>query len=339
MDSTPATPQPEGPPPISIKSSPRKLPVKRRTPDSSTSKPTANFNFVSPKLESTLDENVAADADARPPPFKFHRIWTEPDEIRFLQGLLDCASQRLSFPRDLHVFYDRFSNTMPQPYTKSQLSEKLRRLRKKFRILSSRVARGLNPSLLSPQDRALYELSEKLWSPEFSSTSPFGNNSSDHSNNKEKNKKSESNLVGVKVSFSPTLPILSSHSNQNLNFNELDNADDQNDNFDDESQDGDVKMSEVSVENDEEDGFGRQSDGLGSGGLGGVAAKTVLDVFDQCLKEVRMVLVRQGLFYSDTNNSSKPPDFDTRWQQQRIAELDVFARRLRLVLHNSLRGQ
>ncbi|KAJ6798019.1 Uncharacterized protein M6B38_215375 [Iris pallida] len=39
---------------------------------------------------------------------------------------------------------------MPQPYTRSQLSEKLRRLRKKYRTVSARVARGLDPSRLAP---------------------------------------------------------------------------------------------------------------------------------------------------------------------------------------------
>ncbi|GMY24696.1 probable transcription factor At5g28040 [Fagus crenata] len=247
MNSTPTTPQ-EPQPPLSIKSSPRKLPIKRKThPDSSSSNP--NPNFLSPKLE----QNDAV----KSPPFKFHRIWSEPDEIRFLQGLRDCVSQGLSFPKDLHVFFDRFSNTMSQPYTKSQLSEKLRRLRKKFRVISSRLSRGLSPSMLSPHDRALYHLSKALWSPQFQ-------------------------------------------------FNNADADDDDDD-------------------KEEEEEFG----------LGVVGAKAVLDVFDQCLKEVRAVLHHRGLLF----NSSKATDFDRRWQEQRVAELDVFACRLRLVLDNSLPRQ
>ncbi|OIT18701.1 PREDICTED: uncharacterized protein LOC109222415 [Nicotiana attenuata] len=151
-----------------------KLPIKRKTTDDP---------FI-----------TAAGSDPQKlPPFKFHRIWTEPDEIRFLQGLLDDGS--LLFPRDLNIFYTRFSNTMLQPYTKSQLSEKLRRLRKKFRVISSRLSKGLDMSLLSPHDRALYDLSRQLWHPDFAHTSPF---------NADKSKKS--NLVGVKVSFLPTIP-------------------------------------------------------------------------------------------------------------------------------------
>ncbi|KAF7845019.1 putative linoleate 9S-lipoxygenase 5 [Senna tora] len=77
---------------------------------------------------------------ANKPPFKSYRIWTEPDEIWFLRGLLDSTYDSLVFPRDFPVFYDRFSHTVSQPYTKSQLSEKLCCLWKKFRLVSSRLA-------------------------------------------------------------------------------------------------------------------------------------------------------------------------------------------------------
>ncbi|KAL4652328.1 hypothetical protein ACB092_01G225400 [Castanea dentata] len=274
MDSTPTTPQPL--PPLSIKSSPRKLPIKRKTPhhhhpDSSSPNPNPKPIFLSPKLESPRDHETSASASAsasaaaaKTPPFKFHRIWTEPDEIRFLQGLLRCNSQGLSFPKDLHLFFDQFSNSMSQPYTKSQLSEKLRRLRKKFRVISARLARGLNPSMLSPHDRALFDLSRSLWSPQI----------------------------------------------QSYDDNDDDEEEEENEEF------------------------------CGGLGMGVVGAKAVLDVFDQCLKEVRAVLVRRGLLLSANNkSSSKAMDFERRWQEQRVAELDVFARRLRLVLDNSLRRQ
>ncbi|XP_043719560.1 uncharacterized protein LOC122667363 [Telopea speciosissima] len=65
---------------------------------------------------------------------------------------------------------------MPQPYTRSQLSKKLRRLRKKFRIISTRISVGLDPSLLAPHDRALFDLSNQLWHPSYASSSPFQSN-------------------------------------------------------------------------------------------------------------------------------------------------------------------
>ncbi|KAA8530664.1 hypothetical protein F0562_005402 [Nyssa sinensis] len=228
-------------------------------------------------------------------------------------------------------------------YTKSQLSEKLRRLRKKFRVISSRLARGLDKALLSPHDRSLFELSKQLWDPGFLSASPFGVN----------NKPKKSNLVGVKVSFSPTLPPdsvseqttiheLNEHSVLNYVDNDKDDDDDIGGAGFDGDGDGDVKLSEVNIEFDggipEEEfsipnGSSCESDSVF--GLGHVAGKTVLDVFDQSLKEVRLVLVHQGLLYPDhgsiqavSSEENKVENFEKRWREQRVAELDVLARRL-----------
>ncbi|XP_057972654.1 probable transcription factor At3g04930 [Malania oleifera] len=366
-------------PPLSIKASARKLPIKRKAP-----LPHPNPNLT-PKREHVTTtargdgDGAAAAAHSKAPPFKFHRIWTETDEVRFLLGLLESSNEGLSFPRDLHVFYTRFSGTMTQPYSKSQLSEKLRRLRKKFRLISSRLARGLDVAHLSSHDRALYELSKKLWHPEYFSVSPFGDSNCGGGNKKSK---PVNNLVGVKVSFSPTIPLASDTTQnhaQSLNENNSSIYSD-NDNYDDGCRsrggsggggggcsdgsgggNGNVNVSDVNFDNDgcvdvnvselnldadhgvrEELCFPGRSDG----GLGRVAAKAVIDVLDQSLKEARMVLVRQGLLYPDHETTSdisskreKAFDFERRWREQQVAELDVLAGRLRLVLENALQGQ
>ena len=51
--------------------------------------------------------------------------------------------------------------------------------------------------------------------------------------------------------------------------------------------------------------------------IGYVAAKTVLDVFDGSLKELRMTIKGDG---------SSGNELTGRWQEQRLAELGVFAR-------------
>ena len=65
------------------------------------------------------------------------------------------------------------------------------------------------------------------------------------------------------------------------------------------------------------------------GRIGRDVARTALNVFDQCLEEVRMVHVRRQKLVMK---------YERQWQEQRIAELDTLARRLRLVLENSLCG-
>ncbi|KAL3630433.1 hypothetical protein CASFOL_023417 [Castilleja foliolosa] len=331
------------------KSSASKLPIKRKTPDPNPS-----------------------------PPFKFHRIWTEPDEIRFLQGLLDCSSQNLAFPKDLGIFYARFSNTMSQPYTKSQLSEKLRRLRKKFRVISTRLSKGLDRSQLSTHDRALYDLSKQLWHPDYDSTSPFSGarnvglnqNRSIITNNNSggacssDGKITKSSLVGIKVDFSPTLPVIMSSFDQEDDgidaYLNLDIADDDNrvageggagysDIRDEDNQNDEVKLSEVNVELEgeeaameveddennslgEEIGAGQNSNFGCENEIGEAIGKVVMNVFDECFKDVQTkVLAGQG------GEGVSIESFEVRWQRQRIAELDVLRSRLSLVLEQSLR--
>ncbi|KAI4307647.1 hypothetical protein L6164_030813 [Bauhinia variegata] len=317
MDSTPAPPHP---PPVGVKASATitKLPIKRKTPDSSTitaPHPDPYFD-PNPNFLCADDPVTAADVGVRQPPFKFHRIWTEPDEIRFLQGLLDSASDGLVFPKDLNLFYERFSTAMSQPYSKSQQSEKLRRLRKKFRAISSRLARGLDAAVLSPHDRALYDLSKKLWSPEFSPISPFVTSSGQAIKSSSKIN-SENDSIGV-------------------NQNELGDPFGIYVDGDDHNKDGDYdkKLGESNVDGEQkEDVFDRN--------FGGLTAKTVLEVLDQSLKEVKMALVWQGIhfpYHNPTQSSREGSaiEFGRRWQEQRALEFDVFAKRLKLVLENTL---
>lgn len=206
--------------------------------------------------------------------------------------------------------------------------------------------------MLSPHDRALFDLSKRLWHPDFSSASPFaaggGGGGSNSRSSKQKNN-NKSNLVGVRVSFSPTLEI-DNHAVSNQG------CDDDEDFDDDHFIDGgsidvfdngiDVQLSEVNVELDNDvvqeqelsmpSGGGRGGGGGGGGfggGIGEVVANTVMNVFDQSLKEVRTVLV------SDLGSDGPVVDgLEKRWREQRVAELDVLGRRLRLVLEHSLRS-
>lgn len=343
--------------PHNNKPSASKLPIKRKTPDRN------HDHDPNP-------DPIGAGA----PPFKFHRIWTEPDEIRFLQGLLDCALQNLAFPRDLGIFYARFSDTMSQPYTKSQLSEKLRRLRKKFRVISTRLSKGMDRSQLSLHDRALYDLSKRLWHPEFAATSPFSgarNVGVNHCNNVGgggdgddddgdddygDGKLKKSSLVGIKVDFSPTLPaMMPGFVQENGGSLELlDHGGNENGGGgggrvglgDFEGDDDDeVKLSEVNVEFEgEEAAVGDEGDDASEveaattqnvdfrceNEIGEVAAKVVVNVYDECFKEVRRLISGGG------GARVGAESFHARWQQQRIAELDVLGSRLRLVLEHSL---
>ena len=153
----------------------------------------------------------------------------------------------------------------------------------------------------------------------------------------------------MKVSFSPTLPLNSasastshlttylSNSKEDNTLNSNDGGDGNGDNGKVDKADGIVKVDVVNL--DSPNFSTREEEESGdAGGIGWVAAKAVVDVFDQCLKEVSMVLVRRGILCPDSVSApGNAIDFENKWRQQRVAELDVFARRLRLVLQNSLR--
>ncbi|KAK8573234.1 hypothetical protein V6N13_100042 [Hibiscus sabdariffa] len=62
--------------------------------------------------------------------------------------------------------------------------------------------------------------------------------------------------------------------------------------------------------------------------LDGILGKSVLNAFDECLKEVRMIFEKQSMVCFDT--------MEKKWNEQRVSEFDALGRRLRLVIENSL---
>ncbi|XWS30819.1 hypothetical protein CRYUN_Cryun23aG0023300 [Craigia yunnanensis] len=89
--------------------------------------------------------------------------------------------------------------------------------------------------------------------------------------------------------------------------------------------DGEVKVNEVSVNCD----FGGGKDKvINSEAIDGVIVKSMLDVFAECFKKVRMIFVKKGVVWMDP--------MEWRWKEQRVSELDVMERLLRLVIENSL---
>ncbi|KAM0021913.1 putative transcription factor GeBP family [Helianthus debilis subsp. tardiflorus] len=318
--------------PISSIPSSRKLPIKRKNPNSS---------------NSTLILTIPEHHDATPsnPPFKFHRIWSEPDEIRLLQGLLDSSHQGFSFPKDLGTFYAQFTHGMPQPYSKSQLSEKLRRLRKKFRVISSRLANGLDRDLLSVQDRALYDLSKQLWEPEQEQEPEqeldhpslrFSGIKLDCNAEDDNELKAGVSGVGIGVEVPETMAVLALPSvvrktdkpdNCSEKYNKGDGVGGSKDGVGKGELEGDVKVvgKEVRVENVKK-GLG---DDLRSG-IVRFASTTLVEVIDRSLKEMRMMIdVRR------VADLEKEMSFEKRWRDQRVAEFDVLAKRLKLIVEGS----
>ncbi|VFQ61249.1 unnamed protein product [Cuscuta campestris] len=99
----------------------------------------------------------------------FQRLWTDEDEIELLQGFLQYTTQRGATNSSHHhhdtaVFYDQIKSKLQLDFNKSQLVEKLRRLKKKYRTVASKMVDGKEYVFKSTHDQATFEISRKIWS-------------------------------------------------------------------------------------------------------------------------------------------------------------------------------
>ncbi|KAL5222223.1 hypothetical protein ABZP36_026936 [Zizania latifolia] len=74
----------------------------------------------------------------------FQRLWTDEEELLILRGFLDFTTRRgttfASHQYDTAPFYEEIRRRLSCDFTKNQLIEKLRRLKKKYRVCASRMA-------------------------------------------------------------------------------------------------------------------------------------------------------------------------------------------------------
>ncbi|CAO2833031.1 unnamed protein product [Amaranthus hypochondriacus] len=98
----------------------------------------------------------------------FQRLWTDEDEIELLNGFLEYTSSRgttsSGHHHDTAAFYDQIKSKLQFEFNKSQLVEKLRRLKKKYRTVLSRMSSGKDFVFKSPHDQQTFEISKKIWS-------------------------------------------------------------------------------------------------------------------------------------------------------------------------------
>ncbi|GKD67754.1 storekeeper protein [Tanacetum coccineum] len=94
------------------------------------------------------------------------RVWTDGDEIMLLEGYLEYFSDKGCSPlSDLDDFYKFMMDSLPGNATKSQLYEKIRRLKKKFRVNVEKVEKG-EPVFAKAHDGELFEVSKRIWGDE-----------------------------------------------------------------------------------------------------------------------------------------------------------------------------
>ncbi|XP_022725846.1 STOREKEEPER protein-like [Durio zibethinus] len=108
------------------------------------------------------------------------RLWSEADEIAILKGMIEYKSKKGSDPyADSSGFHDFIKQSIQADVSKYQLSEKIRRLKKKYKTNSEKCQNGNDPVFSKPHDHKSFELSKKIW----------GNETNEKSNKRQKTMK------------------------------------------------------------------------------------------------------------------------------------------------------
>jgi hypothetical protein len=100
----------------------------------------------------------------------FQRLWTDEEELLILRGFLDFTARRgttfASHQYDTGPFYEEIRRRLSFDFSKSQLIEKLRRLKKKYRVCAARMAaQGAAFAFRSAHEGAIYGVARHIWRP------------------------------------------------------------------------------------------------------------------------------------------------------------------------------
>ncbi|KAJ1268804.1 hypothetical protein BS78_07G161800 [Paspalum vaginatum] len=97
----------------------------------------------------------------RPP-----RVWSPKDEITILSALINYRAKKGRLPasiQDTSKVHNQISGRLTANASTTQLSDKVRRLKHKYKLLMTRAKDGRDPDLPTDHDRDVYELSKKVW--------------------------------------------------------------------------------------------------------------------------------------------------------------------------------
>ncbi|RLN39887.1 hypothetical protein C2845_PM01G16200 [Panicum miliaceum] len=101
----------------------------------------------------------------------FQRLWTDEDEIVILRAFAEFTAQRgtsfASHQYDTTPFYEDMRRRLHTGFTKNQLVEKIRRLKRKYRNCVERLrVAGAGFTFRSPHEQAIFEIARTIWRPD-----------------------------------------------------------------------------------------------------------------------------------------------------------------------------
>ncbi|EXC23160.1 hypothetical protein L484_018291 [Morus notabilis] len=109
----------------------------------------------------------------------FARVWSEDDEIAVLKGMTDYKAKKGADPyADMGAFHDFIKKSLNADVSKSQLVDKIRRLKKKYLNNAAKGENDEDPVFSKPHELLSFKLSKKIWGI-GAKKSPNGNNVED----------------------------------------------------------------------------------------------------------------------------------------------------------------
>ncbi|CAO2169361.1 unnamed protein product [Urochloa humidicola] len=94
------------------------------------------------------------------------RVWSPEDDVTILDALIKYRAKNSRLPasiKDTSKLYLQIFDRLTVKASTTQLSDKVRRLKHKYKLLLKRSKNGRSPDLPTEHDRNVYELSEKVW--------------------------------------------------------------------------------------------------------------------------------------------------------------------------------
>ena len=97
----------------------------------------------------------------------FQRLWSEDDELVILNGMNEFRVKNGVDPyKNMDAFHDFIKESLHVDVSRSQLTDKIWRLKKKHQKNATRGKNGEDPKFTKLHDKKVYELSKKIWGSE-----------------------------------------------------------------------------------------------------------------------------------------------------------------------------
>ncbi|KAM0065114.1 putative transcription factor GeBP family [Helianthus debilis subsp. tardiflorus] len=109
----------------------------------------------------------------------FQRLWSEDDEIVVLEGMIGYKKENGEDPiADMGAFHEYIKKSLHVDFSRSQLVDKVRRLKKKYVNNASREKDGKDRSFSKSHEQKAYELSKIIWGGNSNGNGNSNNNNS-----------------------------------------------------------------------------------------------------------------------------------------------------------------